>query len=207
MKSRGVQLERHAISLDDPSTIENGTVKAAIELQEEDALPIIVLDGTIISIGGHPTCSEILVPQGIKPRRIRGSSMSCRPWRANMRAALAANDTTKFLLHCEQTLSLGLPSEELRSILNHQRLLAAKLFGKRRSRRWNSSWLSERRGGRRRRVAVAGHRSNQEANQSKDDPIPQSDSACSVRGDGASLQLPLCNGHHSRQVNGLRHRL
>lgn len=117
LESRGVHIERHAISLDGPLAIDNGTVKTAIELQGEDALPIVVLDDTIISIGGHPTRSELLVSAGNKASDDPGFLHEMSTLAANMRAALAANNTTQFLLHYEQALALGLPAEDLRGVV------------------------------------------------------------------------------------------
>lgn len=117
LESRGVHIERHAISLDRPLAIDNGTIKTAIELQGEDSLPIVVLDGTIISIGGYPTRSEILVSVGSKASDDPDFLHEISALATNMRAALAANNATKFVMHCEQALSLGLPAETLRSLV------------------------------------------------------------------------------------------
>ena len=40
LESRGVQIERHAISLDGPLAIDNETVKSAIELPRGELAPI-----------------------------------------------------------------------------------------------------------------------------------------------------------------------
>jgi len=63
LESRGVHIERHAIPLDGTLAIDNGTVKTATELQGEDALPITVLNDTIISIGGY-------LPEEHQPARL-----------------------------------------------------------------------------------------------------------------------------------------
>jgi hypothetical protein len=117
LESRGVHIERHAIALNGPMAIDNGTVKTAIELQGEDSLPIVVLDGTIISIGGHPTRSELMVSAGYKASDDPGFLHEVSVLADNMTAALAANNATKFLLHCDQALSLGLSAEDLRSVV------------------------------------------------------------------------------------------
>ena len=117
LKSRGVHVERHAISLDGPLPIGNSTVKTAIELQREDSLPMVVLDSTIISIGGYPTRSELMVSAGYKTSDDPGFLQEVSALAASMRATLAENNTTMFLLYCEQGLSLGLPAEQLRKII------------------------------------------------------------------------------------------
>ena len=126
LESRGARIERHAISLEGPLTIDNGTVKTAIELQGEDSLPIVVLDGTIISMGGHPTRSEILVCAGYSASDDPGFTQELSTLAANMRAALAANNATKFILHCEQGLSLGLRTEDLRSIVESAKSVSSE---------------------------------------------------------------------------------
>ncbi len=117
LKSRGVHVERHAISLDGPLPIDNPTLKTAIELQREDSLPIIVLDGSIISIGGYPARSELMISAGYKTSDDPGFLQEVSDLEASMRATLAGNNTTMFLLYCEQALSLGLPAAHLRKII------------------------------------------------------------------------------------------
>lgn len=117
LKSRGVHVEWHTISLDGPLPIGDSTVKTAIELQREDSLPIVVLDGNIISIGGYPARSELMISAGYKTSDDPGFLQEVSDLAASMRATLAGNNTTTFLMYCEQALSLGMPAEDLRKII------------------------------------------------------------------------------------------
>jgi len=58
LRSRGVEIQWHAVGPDGLAPGGNPTVTTAIELQGRQALPIILLDGTIMSIGGYPTRSD-----------------------------------------------------------------------------------------------------------------------------------------------------
>ncbi len=121
LQSRGVHVERHSISLDGSLAVENSTVRTAIELQGEDSLPLVVLNGTIISIGGHPTRSDLLVSAGYKTSDDPGFLQELSSLATNMGAALTSNNTTTLLFHCEQVLSLGVPAEDLRQIIESEK--------------------------------------------------------------------------------------
>lgn len=117
LKSPGVQVQRHAISLDGLLAFDNGTVKTAIELQGEDSLPMVAFDGTIISIDGYPTHTELLTAAGYRPSDNPEFLREASALAAGVSEGLLINDLAQVRLNYDRARLLGLTADDLRSII------------------------------------------------------------------------------------------
>ncbi len=121
LESRGVRIERHAISPHGNFATDNAAVKTAVELQGADSLPIVVLDGTIIAISGYPSRSELLASAGHPPSSDPGFVREKTIQATGMSAALAANNLAQFRNHYDRAQLLGISSDDLREMVESAR--------------------------------------------------------------------------------------
>ena len=117
LQSRGVEIRRPAIPPDRYVTIENATVKTALELQGPDALPMVAVEGTVISVGGYPTRAELGAAAGIPATQDPEFFREALAIVAGMSAALAVNNLDQCRLLYQKARALGLSVEDLRNAL------------------------------------------------------------------------------------------
>ena len=117
LQSRGAEIQRHKLPATGPVLVENTTVTSAVELQGRSSLPITVLDGTIIGIGGYPTRAELLASAGYQATEDPAFLCEALALAAGVGAALAANNLGQFRIDYERARDLGIPAEGLRSVI------------------------------------------------------------------------------------------
>jgi hypothetical protein len=113
LQTKGVIVERHDLREDKSALEANPTVKSAFEAQGPDCLPMVVVDDTIISVGGYPTRAELTeaagIPAGNDPQFLGELTMEA----AALGAALEANAFDRFEQHCERLRLLGIRNDDL----------------------------------------------------------------------------------------------
>ena len=67
MKGRGGQVYRYNLAQQPRAFAENETIKDALAEGENQCLPLILVDGRIVSRGVYPTREELAVYAGIAP--------------------------------------------------------------------------------------------------------------------------------------------
>lgn len=91
LQSKGVIVERHDLRKDKSVLDANPTVKSAFEAQGPGCLPMVMVEDTIISVGGYPARMELIdavgMSGGIDPKLLGELAVEA----ASLGAAIAAN--------------------------------------------------------------------------------------------------------------------
>jgi len=66
LRGQGVQVERYNPSQQYEAFIGNATVVNAVNTQGTECLPLILVDGQIVSYGGYPSREELAVMAGVE---------------------------------------------------------------------------------------------------------------------------------------------
>ncbi len=113
LESKGVVVERRNVREDRGALDANPTVKGAFEAQGPDCLPMVVVDGTIVSVGGYPTRIELMesagAATGSDPEFLGDLAVET----AGLGAAIAANAFEDVRLRCERLRVLGIRNDDL----------------------------------------------------------------------------------------------
>ncbi len=125
LQSHGVETRHYTIPTNGSVAIENATVKTALELQGPEALPMLAVDGTIISVGGYPTRAELSAAAGFPAMQDLEFFQEVLGLVAGMSAALVGNDLEQCLSFYQKARGLGVSEDNLRKALD-----AAKAGGR-----------------------------------------------------------------------------
>lgn len=77
LKKQGVQVTRYNLSQQPGAFVENATVKGILERRGEDALPVFLLDGEVMSQGSYPDREALAGWTGIKAQPEATESTGC----------------------------------------------------------------------------------------------------------------------------------
>ncbi len=69
LRGQGVQVERYNPTQQYEAFVNNATVVDTINAQGTECLPLILVDGEIVSYGGYPSKEELAVMAGIESQR------------------------------------------------------------------------------------------------------------------------------------------
>ncbi len=123
--SRGVKVQRHALPGDDRWDALDSTVKSAFEAQGPDCLPMVTLDGNIISVAGYPTAIELMemigTSVGIDPDFFGIIAFEA----AALGAAIASNDFPAFRQQWKRLRSLGMRDKDASRVVQSATVTAA----------------------------------------------------------------------------------
>lgn len=79
LSAQGVEVFRHNLSQQPAAFAENEEVKAALGAQGLDCLPLVLLDGKVLSMGAYPSREQLATRTAQKPRVPLGSRPACVP--------------------------------------------------------------------------------------------------------------------------------
>ena len=127
LEAEGVRVERHDVRKDKSALDANPTVKNAFEAQGPDCLPMVLVNETIISVGGYPTRVELMEAAGMSPGTDPEFLGEVTREAAALGAALAANAFERFQQHYERLRLLGLRDEDLTTLVQSGAAAAAGL--------------------------------------------------------------------------------
>jgi len=66
LRTQGVQVERYNPTQQYEAFVNNATVVSTINTQGTECLPLILVDGEIVSYGGYPSQEELAVMAGVE---------------------------------------------------------------------------------------------------------------------------------------------
>jgi len=69
LRGQGVQVERYNPTQQYDAFVGNATVVNTINTQGMECLPLILIDGEIVSYGGYPSREELAVMAGVESER------------------------------------------------------------------------------------------------------------------------------------------
>ncbi len=117
LQSKGALVARHDVRLDRAALDANPTVKSAFDAQGPDCLPMVVVNETIISVGGYPTRVELVEAAGMSAGTDPELLGELVVESAALGAALTANAFERFQQHCERLMALGLRRNDLEGMV------------------------------------------------------------------------------------------
>ena len=84
VRARGVQVERHGLAQDPQAYVAHTAVRAALEREGVGCLPLVLLDGRILSQGRYPERAALAAALGLEgesdaPAPTEGGSSCCAP--------------------------------------------------------------------------------------------------------------------------------
>ena len=79
LSAQGVEVLRYNLSQQPAAFAENEAVKAALGEQGLDCLPLVLLDGKVLSMGAYPSREQLATRTAPKPRVPLGSRPACAP--------------------------------------------------------------------------------------------------------------------------------
>ena len=116
LKSQGVTIERHNLAHAPAAFAGNAVVKATLDRQGPDCLPLVLADGAIASVGGCPTRSELAQWAGLAvSRNIYNEAVGEL---VALGAALAANCQPCFRHHHQKAQALGVSADDMTRVVN-----------------------------------------------------------------------------------------
>jgi AhpD family alkylhydroperoxidase len=116
LKSQGVPVERFNLAQTPAAFATNVTVKAALDKHGTDCLPLLLVDGSIASVGTYPTRMEMARWSGLAPsKRVYNEAVGEL---VALGAAIAANCQPCFKHHHEKAQALGVSEDDMASAVN-----------------------------------------------------------------------------------------
>ena len=112
LRGEGVSLERFNLSQQPGAFATDPAVKAALEAQGEDALPLLKVDGEVKSAGVYPTRDELAAWAGIDPPAPSIFTEAVNELVA-IGAAIASNCEPCFRFHYDKARKLGVSQEDM----------------------------------------------------------------------------------------------
>jgi AhpD family alkylhydroperoxidase len=109
----GVQVERYNLSQQPRAFAENGLVRAALESEGNECLPLIVVDGQIANKGGYPERRELARLAGIGAGSEASIYSEAVAELVAIGAAIAANCEPCFKYHFQQARKLGVSRADM----------------------------------------------------------------------------------------------
>jgi arsenite methyltransferase len=116
LKSQGVPVERYNLAQTPAAFAANATVKSTLEKHGTDCLPLVIVDGSIASVGGYPTRVELAQWAGLASSKnvyndVVGELVA-------LGAAIAANCQPCFKHHHQKAQALGVAADDMASAVN-----------------------------------------------------------------------------------------
>jgi arsenite methyltransferase len=116
LKSQGVAVERYNLAQNPAAFAANATVKSTLDKHGTDCLPLLLVDGSIASVGSYPTRMELA----------RWASLASSKTVYNepvgelvaLGAAIAANCQPCFKHHHQKAQALGVSEDDMTSAVN-----------------------------------------------------------------------------------------
>jgi AhpD family alkylhydroperoxidase len=116
LKSQGVVVERHNLAQTPAAFAANATVKSTLDNQGTDCLPLVLVDGSIASVGSYPTRMEMAQWAGLSAsKNVYNEAVGEL---VALGAAIAANCQPCFKHHHEKALALGVSEDDMTSAVN-----------------------------------------------------------------------------------------
>jgi AhpD family alkylhydroperoxidase len=114
LKGQGVQVYRYNLAQQPRAFAENEAVKDALAEGENQCLPLILVDGRIVSRGVYPTREELAVYTGIAPpKESVGLYSPAVAELVAIGAAIASNCEPCFKDHFDRARKLGVSKEDM----------------------------------------------------------------------------------------------
>jgi AhpD family alkylhydroperoxidase len=113
LKSQGIVIDRYNLSQQPGEFVKNSLVKAMLETDGNDCLPIIVLDGTIVHKGSYPARSELTALVGLSVSNTQKLFTAEVSELVAIGAAIACNCETCFKFHYDKARKLGVSDEDM----------------------------------------------------------------------------------------------
>ncbi len=116
LRSQGVPVERYNLAQTPAAFAANATVKSTLDKHGTDCLPLVLVDGSVASVGGYPTRAELAQWAGLAPsKRIYSDPVNEL---VAIGAAIAANCQPCFKYHHQRAQALGVSEDDMTSAVN-----------------------------------------------------------------------------------------
>jgi AhpD family alkylhydroperoxidase len=116
LKSQGVLVERFNLAQTPAAFAANATVKSTLDKHSTDCLPLVLVDGSIASVGGYPTRVELAQWAGLaSSKRLYSDPVNEL---VAIGAAIAANCQPCFKHHHQRAQALGVSEDDMTSAVN-----------------------------------------------------------------------------------------
>jgi AhpD family alkylhydroperoxidase len=116
LKSQGVPVERFNLAQAPAAFATNATVKSTLDKHGTDCLPLVLVDGSIASVGTYPTRVEMAQWSGLAPSKPVYSDAVGEL--VALGAAIAANCQPCFKYHHQKAHALGVSEDDMASAVN-----------------------------------------------------------------------------------------
>ncbi|SPE59019.1 Arsenical resistance operon trans-acting repressor ArsD (modular protein) [Verrucomicrobia bacterium] len=116
LKSQGVPVERYNLAQTPGAFAANATVRSALDKHGTDCLPLMLVDGSIASVGGYPTRVELAHWAALIPsKKIYSDPVNEL---VAIGAAIVANSQPCFKHHHQRAQALGVSEDDMTSAVN-----------------------------------------------------------------------------------------
>jgi arsenite methyltransferase len=116
LKAQGVPVERYNLAQTPAAFAANATVKSNLDKHGTDCLPLVVVDGSIASVGSYPTRMELAQWAGLAPSKTVYNEAVGEL--VALGAAIAANCQPCFKFHHRKAQALGVSEDDMTSAVN-----------------------------------------------------------------------------------------
>jgi AhpD family alkylhydroperoxidase len=116
LRSQGVPVERCNLSQAPAAFASNETVKAMLDKHGTDCLPLVLVDGSIASVGAHPNRLEMAQWAGLASSKVVYNEAVGEL--VALGAAIAANCQPCFKHHHQKAQALGVSEDDMTSAVN-----------------------------------------------------------------------------------------
>lgn len=113
LKSQGVSVERFNLAQQPAEFAQNAEVKKALEAKGTDALPLILADGQVASIGTYPSRRDLAAYAGIEVPEITGVWSPAVEELVAIGASIACGCMPCLKYHTDNARALGVTDEEM----------------------------------------------------------------------------------------------
>jgi arsenite methyltransferase len=116
LKAQGVPVDRYNLAQTPAPFAANATVKSTLDTHGTDCLPLVLVDGSIASVGSYPTRLELAKWAGLAPSQ----DLYSEPVNelVALGAAIAANCQPCFKYHHQRALTLGVSEDDMTRAVN-----------------------------------------------------------------------------------------
>jgi AhpD family alkylhydroperoxidase len=116
LKSQGVPVERYNLAQTPAAFAANAKVKSTLDKHGTDCLPLLLVDGSIASVGSYPTRMDMAQWAGLAPSKAVYNEAVGEL--VALGAAIAANCQPCFKYHHQKAQALGLSEDDMTSAVN-----------------------------------------------------------------------------------------
>ena len=113
LKSQGASVERFNLAQQPGEFAKHELVKKALTDQGNDCLPLILVDGRVISVGKYPTRSELAAMAGVSVPETQSLWSPAVEELVAIGASIACNCMPCLKYHTDQARSLGVSDEDM----------------------------------------------------------------------------------------------